>query len=950
MGRFARRLWVRLLAALALAWPLAAAAQFVDPGLRWRTFDTEHFSVHFPDQYRAQADAAAQVAEGVYPRVTGWLQWRPETRVHLLVLDSADFSNGWATPFPFNEFAIYLSPPDEGELLQNRGWMEMVISHEFTHIVHMDKARRGPLLLRNIFGRAPPLLLPLVFPNTLPNLWGPAWVKEGLAVYSESEASGGYGRLGQSFFEGMMRAEVARGLRSLREIHADGRGFPLNRDYLYGSYFFMFLGERYGEQAVAGLIEDYSNDIIPFRVHSSTAGVTGKPMDVLWVEYLDWLDARFRAKEPPRPDGAGDALVQTFSVSSPVIAPDGTRWYVRHDGYTLPKLVEQAAGGEPRVVREVESGTRVSVTAAGEPLLAQPEICGNYNYFYDLWRGGTGFLGGYERLTRCARFRFTAPLEDGRIVALRIAGGEGQVVVLGANGGEERMLYRATPGEMITGVAARGTSVVLTSWRAGRWALVEVGDGRAVELVADSAVKHSPRFGDSADEIFFVADYGRVYNVWSYARPSRRLARWTQAPYGVQDTSAPVGGEILLTTIEADGDALRIYRLPQAPLERRDAVVGPVVAAAAPPAPPASPVADRQYWPLSSMLPRWWLPQVIAADGMVAFGAQTGGIDALGLHEYAIAPLWETSEREFLGNAWYVYDGRHGVFLDRSMTVKANDPNSDKNSFRRRITEYEIDETAQWVSTWRYVTLGARWYAGLGAALDREVLHDIDVATTRPRDERVTALVAGVDTRRWQWYGEGPTQGQQLRLFAETSNHLKGQFQGNVYRSDWRVFYPIGHTVLSARWNEVYAQPEAETIELGGTLPGGYAEETYGYSLPVLNQRQFALRGYDAGVPGLIGHRARLGTLEWRTPLADIDRATMLPPVGINRVSMNVFVDAGAAWDSGQQRQYRRGVGVELMTEARAGYLFGAQFRLGVARGIDDFGRTVGYFRIGRSF
>jgi len=223
MARFAR---IVVAFALLLAAP-AARAQFVDPGLRWRTFDTEHFSVHFPDRNRAQADVAAQVAEGVYPRITGFLQWRPESRVHLLILDSADFSNGWATPLPFNEFAIYLSPPDSGELLQNRGWMEMVISHELTHIVHMDKARRGPLVLRNVFGRVP---LPL--PNTLPNLWGPSWVKEGLAVYSESEASGGYGRLGQSFFEGMMRAEVDRGLRSLREIHADGRGFPLNRDYL----------------------------------------------------------------------------------------------------------------------------------------------------------------------------------------------------------------------------------------------------------------------------------------------------------------------------------------------------------------------------------------------------------------------------------------------------------------------------------------------------------------------------------------------------------------------------------------------------------------------------------------------------------------------------------------------------------------------------------------------
>ena len=408
----------------------------------------------------------------------------------------------------------------------------------------------------------------------------------------------------------------------------------------------------------------------------------------------------------------------------------------------------------------------------------------------------------------------------------------------------------------------------------------------------------------------------------------------------MQDISAPVGGEMLLTTIEADGDALRAYRLPQAPIERRDATVAAATAAGAP-VPPAASLPDRTYWPLPSMAPRWWLPQLASGDGMLAIGAATDGVDALGLHQYALAPMYETSEHELLGSAWYVYDGRHGVFLDRAMSVKANDPDD-----KQKITEYEIDETAQWVSTWRYVQLGTRLYWGLGAALDREVLHFVDVGSTRPRDERVAGLVAGYDSRRWQWYGEGPTQGQQLSLFAETSNRLRGEFDGNFYRADWRAFFPIGKTVLSGRWNETYSQPQAEPTELGGV----FSEETYGYSLPVLNQRRFPLRGYKEGDEGLIGHRARLGTLEYRVPLADVDRHTMVPPIGANRVSMNVFADAGAAWDSGEQRRFRRGYGVELLVEVRAGYLFGAQLRAGVAHGVDENGRTVAYLRYGRSF
>src|SRR5882672_11505989 len=380
--------FLRAGAAVLLVWGLRAEAQFVDPSLRWRTLDTAHFSVHFAEHTRAQGELVASVAESVYPRVTGWLKWAPESRTQIVVLDSLDFSNGYASPYPFNFIGIILSPPDEGELLQNREWLELVLTHEFTHIVHLDKASRGPLLMRRIFGRAPPYFL-LFFPNTLPNVWGPNWVKEGLAVYAESDWNKGWGRLGQSHFEGMMRAETARGPISLRELHAEGRGFPHNRDYLYGSYFFLFLGERYGPQAIVNYVENYSDNFFPYRMHSNTVAITGKPQDTLWLEYEEWLRARFAAKaQDPgrRPDQGGEIIARAYSLTSPLLTRESERWYVQGDGYTLPKVMRQAAGGEVEPVLEIELMTRLWASPRGEVLLSKLEICRNYNYYYDLYR------------------------------------------------------------------------------------------------------------------------------------------------------------------------------------------------------------------------------------------------------------------------------------------------------------------------------------------------------------------------------------------------------------------------------------------------------------------------------------------------------------------------------------------------------------------------------------
>jgi len=126
-----------------------------------------------------------------------------------------------------------------------------------------------------------------------------------------------------------------------------------------------------------------------------------------------------------------------------------------------------------------------------------------------------------------------------------------------------------------------------------------------------------------------------------------------------------------------------------------------------------------------------------------------------------------------------------------------------------------------------------------------------------------------------------------------------------------------------------------------------FSEETF--ALPVLNQREFPLRGYSSGEALLTGHHASLATAEWRIPIADVDRHFMVPPVGINRFSISVFTEAGAAWDNAPQHWYQS-AGMELLYEARVGYQLGAQLRIGVAKGFEAPGITQWYARFGRSF
>ena len=123
-------------------------------------------------------------------------------------------------------------------------------------------------------------------------------------------------------------------------------------------------------------------------------------------------------------------------------------------------------------------------------------------------------------------------------------------------------------------------------------------------------------------------------------------------------------------------------------------------------------------------------------------------------------------------------------------------------------------------------------------------------------------LVAGIDTRRTLLDVRGT---ERAACSCACSPRLRtactAAYSGDVYRADARVHFPLGTTVLSLRWNEAWGEPDAEPFQLGGSISDPPT------LLPILNQREFALRGYTSGEPTLTGNRARITTAEWRIPL-----------------------------------------------------------------------------------
>jgi hypothetical protein len=969
-----------------------ALAQSPDPRVEWRTADSANFRVHYRAAQRAQAEAVAHAAERAYPRVVEALQWRLRGRTEILVLSETDLANGYATPLPYSLIAVMLAPPDEGELLENSAWLDLLLVHELTHAVHLDKVRGVPKLGQHIFGN---------MPLFIPNLFNPSWVMEGLAVQVESSPPGasgtqghsdgpwsGLGRLRSPAYETWLRAERERGFIGLLELNANGRALPLSKQYLYGAYFYDFLARRYGADAPQRWVTRYSGNP-PFgpRLHSNPVAITGKPLDALWEEFLADLAAQVDARAAAirsQPEVMGSALTgPLLRIPSVAMQADGALLAVLDDGLGRPQLTRFAADGRRSDLAEVNAMARVTTAPNGRVLVAQPDLCDAWTLVYDLYVLSDG---GLRQLTQCARLRRAVFAGQGAlagIVALQHEAGATRLVWLDAQGKQERLLYAPPAGVDLTDLAADGDRVSIVAHQGADWRILQLDLAQPQATPRTLLRRDRPIHGLAQDRegLTMVLAEDGVPNVWRLE--GQRLSRLSHAYTGVtaQSGRAADGSLGLVAVALGAQGGYTLRRMAEAQALQSVAVeVGespPFVTASAPAsAQPGAPLAGqglaaggrepnpqtlndgslgaaRSYAAWRSMYPRWWFPVLSSDHGLLTVGAQTDGADALGWHQYAAMLAAETTQQETVGSLEYLYRGQHHLALSRWVEARAWTGGSNGPE----TTAYKRETHAQWLSMALWPTLERRFSLGGGAALERSEWVDVESESVRRlEDTRLAAAVMDYDSRGANWRSEGANRGLNARLLYESYAPFKGEdgddlprdedYNGGMLRADLRGFVPLGRSVLGLRYTEARAQGRTEAFQLGGAT-----DEHLQLGIQ-LGNRTLALRGYSSDEPELQGVNARVASLEWRTPLADIDRHLMAPAVGINRLSASVFYDVGGAWgrDEDAPSRYWRGVGVELLGEVKLLYVLGLQLRLGIAQGLDGPQETHGYLTVGRAF
>jgi len=838
----------------------------------------------------------------------------PRGVIDLVVSDNVDYVNGYATPFPSNRIVVYAHPPADVSGLRNyEDWNALVVTHELTHIFHLDRTRGIWRLGQAIFGRNP-----LLFPN----VYEPSWVTEGLAVYYESRLTG-VGRLESSEHSMTARAAaLANRIPSLQELSPATSRYPGGEGvYIYGSLLFDYLSRTRGPGSIRDFIERGAKSPVPFILTVTSRGAFGMSFQTAWRQWRDSLVKEMRGSH----DGMSDwrQLTSTGRVALfPRWLGDTALIYAGDKGREVPSAYEVTlSGNERRLGRR--NGTSPNVRMPdGSLLYSQPEFLGPYHIRNDLYLARDGHE---KRLTVGARLTAPDAREDGMIVAVQDQNGTTRLVTVTPDG---RVITAITVTDLdIQWGDPRwspdGSRIVAVRQSRGRSQIVILdADGKQIDSFgATHAINSSPTWSPDGRSVYFSSERSgspQIYvaDVTTFA-PT--IARITDAATGVFGPEVSPDQTSLATVLfKADG-----FHLGVAPLSavhpvaadstrtspRSGCITCLAIVGGLPPLGTVDTSRATDYSPWRTLLPRYWLPtfESTTTDG-TSYGLVTSGTDVIGRHDYTIEILHNSRWAENSAWLWYRYAGFGLPLID--LYASQNYSNADVAFTDQPDSPFGLTEREQIVSLMTtFIRPRFRNYtiASIGGEIDRisyTTLPDTmlqHLSSFFSEGHNFPAIVASAGWSNTQRPGLSisPEDGVSLSLSGRQrwqSGESGGSTRSVVgvssaYKS---IDLPgFAHHVLALRAAGGLTDDRSPDLFSAGGIRGSSLEVFPGAALGG-QRRVFGVRGYPASAER--GIRAYTGTVEYRAPLGAPSRGFRFIPVFVDRTSLTFFGETGRAF------------------------------------------------------
>ena len=1001
---------------LSALWAAPLSAQ-VAPDESWRTLDTDHFRVTFPAELEALGRRAAGIAERAYDELSSEFIEAPSGVIDLLVTDHIDQSNGFAQVNPSNRITIFARPPiDDPGLGYIDDWMELVITHELAHIVHLDRADNiVGKVARGVFGR---VTGPWPF---FPGTGTPRWITEGIATWYESDLTGA-GRVKGTFHEMVLRTAAIEGrFEDLGQASGGSPQWPGgSRPYAYGSLFFDHLLTKFGEDRMAAFVEAIAGQWVPYRLNAAGRDAFGVSLSREWdVWAQEWyeegmsLDARLERFGPvSEPERLTEGARRGWH---PEVSADGNSLlYTRADGSSNVQLaIASPDGTDRRTLTRTNGLATFDWMPDGRVLFAQLEVADRYRAYSDLYVATRD--GAVRQVTYGARLSDPSVGTDSAW-AVAVAGSDGSTVLVRVDltSGQQTTLVASEPDVQwaFPSVSPNGRWIAATRWTLGANHDVVIldSDGRVVhEVTADRALDLAPDWSPDGRYLVWGSDRSGIPNILGAPVDPETGVTGTPLMLSNMRTGAmfpsidPSGRWIYFSGYHVDGWEVERLRFDPDNAHAASRPDARFTSGGTVQTPPPAESELRNYSAGPTLWPTYWEPvlrepvdarprqigdHLIQGRRLLGLGvgAQTTGVDLVGRHRYSAIGRVFTSGGRSEGGATYSFAGLGDPVLnltarqswdDDPSLIAQRDENSPVDTLfvlerRRSLLASASFSRPTWRRAFR-VTLsgGLAWeYRDLlDETLEPTTQYSLSRPNSRLSDFSVSVMLS---TARSHSFQMGAAGGATLFIRARTLNELSlpdtltrvigvdRSVDDVIGRA--RIYFPFagaGHAshVLALQGSFGAARgPNAVSshFEVGGA--SGISENASGLALFGGGPIFFPVRGYDTS--SRFGRYAWAASVEYRIPLALVNRGVGAWPVHFDRVSASVFGEAGNAWGpdlspSGFENPIHSAlasVGAEVTAQVLTFYKSTLRFRTGVAFPLVEGDGARAYLRLGVPF
>ncbi|MEZ4381704.1 MAG: hypothetical protein R3A79_10160 [Nannocystaceae bacterium] len=1010
--------WTRLagLCLAILAWLVAAgAAQANSRDLKWKTLETEHFYVHY---YASEEEAAARAAmhlERAYERLTVAYAHEVFLKTHVTMVDNTDSANGSATAAPFPRINGYVPAPDSMSVLESYDdWLNILMTHELVHVVHLDTVHGLPRLVNALLGFG---VLGKVW---TPNIVQPRWIVEGLATYEESHLTA-QGRRRSAQFDNMLRMHVLeQGFLPIDRVSSGANVFPHGTVvYLYGLHLIHYIASRYGRDKLRELSHVFGGQTIPYGINRALTKVIGIDFYQLWEEFE--LDTTRRFQDQARrirARGIREGRRLTFSVANsasgqftrhPFWSQDDRHLYFyEDDGNTNPGIARiDSRGGRMREgvgigregmnvdverVIDIQQSASGSFVGASQDMVFELRRLHDFRYSWnDLYRWRAPNPNHVERLTFGLRARDPHVSPDGHTVVFsRNDSAQSRLAFLDLDTLE---VVELPPMGRVSQVfaprwAPDGERVAFSGWREGGFRDIYIydrKDGSMQAITADRFVDIEPAWTPDGRYVLFSSDRDQVMNVYAYDVEAAKIWQVTNVLGGAYEPVPSHDGERFayigasstgydLWVMDLDPESFFeplpvIEPLPQVddPTPELEMAQGRHLA-----------LKSGRYKAIKTMFPRTLLPANVqyASTGIGPYlGGTLGLTDVASIHSLSGYGGYFFQYNEPTGGVTYRYRQ-----LVPSFVVDFQRGFALRNGFNRFNYDHAAGDDGAYLET-RYRERITRGSAGIGVPVLRHPIHNADAslayAFTRytnldrdaePIDPNAPAstypLVGDVGQLELEFsynnirsvrHGYGDQTGRRASMRVVLIDpHLGGDYGDVQITAAYTEYLRMpwrGRHVLAMRLG---AGASAGGFgRRGAFYLGGFSEQ--GDLLRTLialsaNNELGVLQGYAPSA--LSGQYFGILNVAYRVPLVDVERGTGTVPLFFRRLVLQPFTDIGGAWTGALTKEaIKIGAGASMIFSFKIGYLQAVNLFLTYAHGFDDeLGIDTFRAAVGRSF